>query len=380
MAVRTKHEHIWLGRNQSVVGRGPVLNKVVRCGKFYQSPPNSVKLSLPNGRMTVLRIHQERQLNPVADEVLALTAVVRPILSGVLYGLKADVAAETGGYENIKLKMLPRLRREGDGDIGICFEYAVHEAMNKNDTRVVERINDAIKICKIRTKEPKSILFGMEKTGSIQLIDTAKNILTNDSRVLAGIQGQPAKLRHRLNLLAAAFRRPATRAALPWSIQGLWKADLFVGSISSQQWVGTSVKINPTLLEGAAGLRIGIVPTRAGRSDKVHLDIGRRLVICPLHHDEDFMQIFYEGWRIVQAFLKADAQIPKEAFLPRPIDREVCKILAERREFPVADVIEALEIFSQPELLATDSKQVELQALQGESETGTLIAPVSRAT
>lgn len=44
--------------------------------------------------MTVLRIHQERQLNPVADEVLALTAVVRPILSGVLYGLKADVAAE----------------------------------------------------------------------------------------------------------------------------------------------------------------------------------------------------------------------------------------------------------------------------------------------
>src|SRR4029077_6713528 len=98
-----------------------------------------------------------------------------PILSGVLYGLKADVAAETGGYENIKLKMLPRLRREGDGDIGICFEYAVHDAMNKNDARVVERINDAIKICKIRTKEPKSILFGMEKTGSIQLIDTANN-------------------------------------------------------------------------------------------------------------------------------------------------------------------------------------------------------------
>ena len=86
-------------------------------------------------------IRQERQLNPIDDEVLALTAVVRPILSGVLYGIKADVAKEAGGFDNVKLKMLPRLRREGDGDIGICFEYAVHDAMNSNDGRVLERIS-----------------------------------------------------------------------------------------------------------------------------------------------------------------------------------------------------------------------------------------------
>jgi hypothetical protein len=327
-----------------------------------------------------MRIRRERQLNPVSDEVLALTAVVRPILAGVLYGLKTEVAAEVGGYHNVKLKLLPRLWRPGDGDIGICFEYAVHDAMNNKDPRVLERINDAIKICKIRTTEPHSILFGLEKTGAIQLIDTANHILTDDSRVLAGIQGQPAKLRHRLNLLSAAFRRPATRFALPWSIRGLWKADLFVGSLSSQQWVGTSVKINPTQLEGAAGLRIGIVPTRSGLSDKVHLDSDRKLVICPLHHDQDFMEVFYVGWRIVQAFLKADAQIPKESILPSPVEREVCKILAERREYPVVDVLEALIVFGQPELLSTEDKEVDLQSIQGEAETGTLIAPMSRTT
>jgi hypothetical protein len=38
-----------------------------------------------------MQIRQERQLNAVADEVLALTAVVRPILMGVLYALKDDV-------------------------------------------------------------------------------------------------------------------------------------------------------------------------------------------------------------------------------------------------------------------------------------------------
>ena len=82
----------------------------------------------------------------------------------------------------------------------------------------------------------------------------------------------------------------------------------------------------------------------------------------------------------MQSFLKADAQIPKEALLPRPIDREVCKIMAERREFPVVDVIEALETFSQQGLLATHEKKVDLQPLQGEAETATLIAPMSRVT
>ncbi len=327
-----------------------------------------------------MEIRREKQLNPVGDEVLALTSVVRPILAGVLYALKAEVVKEFGGYDNVKLKLLPRLYRPGDGDVGICFEYAVHEAMNNGDMRVIERVNDAIKFCNIRHCTPKSILFGIEKSGAVQLIDTAKNILTEESRALAGGVGQPPKLLRRLNTLAAAFRRPTTRLALPFSIRGLWKANLFVGSLESQQWVGTSVKINPTQLEGAAGLRIGIIPTRQGRSDKVRLDEGRGLVICPLHHDADFMQVFYEGWRVIQAFIAADGQIPKEVLLPRPIDREICRMLQERREFPVVDVIDALKHFGQPELLVTDTEQVRLVDVKGDTETSTLVAPLSRNT
>ncbi len=65
----------------------------------------------------VMRIHRERQLNAVDDEVLALTAVVRPILTGVLYSTKRDVVAEAGGYAGAKLKMLRRLHLAGDGDV-----------------------------------------------------------------------------------------------------------------------------------------------------------------------------------------------------------------------------------------------------------------------
>jgi hypothetical protein len=125
---------------------------------------------------------------------------------------------------------------------------------------------------------------------------------------------------------------------------------------------------------------VGIIPTRQGRSDKVRLDEGRGLVICPLHHDADFMQVFYEGWRVVQAFLSADAQLPKESLLPRPVDREICRMLQERRDFPVVDVVEALGVFGQPELLETNTGQVSLEIVKGETETSTVVAPLSRST
>lgn len=328
--------------------------------------------------MCAMKVRKERQLNPVSDDVLALTAIIRPILSGVLYALKADVVKEAGGVENVKLKMLTRLYRPGDGDVGICFEYAVHEALSQRDSRVSERVDDALKLCKIRANSsPKSILFGVEKSGAVQLIDTAKGILTDDSRTLAGKAGQPPRLLRRLNVIAAAFRRPTTRLALPNSVRGLWKADLFLGSVETQQWVGTSVKINPSQLEGAAGLRIGIVPTRQGKSDKVRIDEGRGLVVCPLHHDADFMQTFYEGWRVVQAFIGSDAKVPSEAVLPRPVDREICRMLEERREFSTLEVIDALKFFAQPELLETDAADVSLEKIQGETETSTILAPIS---
>jgi hypothetical protein len=85
-----------------------------------------------------------KQLNPVGDEVLAIAAVVAPILMGVLSALKRDVVDEAGGYSNVKLKMLPRLYRPGDGDVGICFEYAVHEATNNGDAQVLSRIESAV--------------------------------------------------------------------------------------------------------------------------------------------------------------------------------------------------------------------------------------------
>ncbi len=128
-----------------------------------------------------MEIRNEQHLNSIADEVSAITAEVRPILSGILLSLKADVVAEVGGRDSVKLKMLSRLRRPGDGDTGICFEYAAHDAIRRQEPRVVERVYDALAQCNVPGQEVGSILFGAEKQGSQQLIDTAGALLTEES-------------------------------------------------------------------------------------------------------------------------------------------------------------------------------------------------------
>ena len=197
-----------------------------------------------------ISIRAENQENSVGEEIAALIAVVRPILQGLLYGLNNQIVNTQGGHSKITLQLLSRLYRPGDGDVGICFEYAVHDAINRNDAGVIERLSDSMKkFCKVKGNETKSILFGAEKSGALRLIDTARNLLTEDSRLLTGAQAQPVKLRRYINMLSAAFRRPSTRLYLPASISGAWKADLFIGMRDTDRWVATTVKVNPNQLE-----------------------------------------------------------------------------------------------------------------------------------
>lgn len=330
-----------------------------------------------------LEIREERQASPVAEPVSALIAVVRPILAGVLQSIGLEyLDAYSRDRAKVPLKVLGRLRSEGDGDCGIAFEYAIHDAVHSGVPAVVERVNDALKHCKIYGSDPASILFAIEKQGSKQLISTDLELVTNDSRVLSGKRGQPVKLKKQMNTLAAAFRRPTTRLNLPQSIRGLWKADLFLGSPSPDHWVGTSVKINPTHLESAPGLRVAIIPTQSGRSDAVRLDAQKNLVLCPVPHDASFMQVFYEGWRLVQALCHSDFKMPKEVAIPNPAHREVARVFVERRDYPVLDVLDATAQFAQPHLLRTDTENVSSDTFQSSVTpgTGTVISPFSLST
>jgi hypothetical protein len=299
-------------------------------------PPSMDRGLNPQG-VYVMDVLEQRQENPVADPVEALVAVMRPMIMSIVHSLGRDVIEDAGlDRYQLPLKTIMRMRRSGDGDSGNAFEYAIHDAVLRNDAVVVGRLIDALSICRINTSDPKSIFFAMEKRGAQQLIATQLDLITDESRVLSGKQGQPVKLKKHLNSLAAAFRRSGTGLNLPQSINGLWKADLFLGSTESDHWVGTTVKINPGQLEAAYGLRVAIVPARAGlSSDRIYLYETKNLIVCPLPHDQSFMQIFREGWRVVQALCVRDCRMPSDADLPSPIDREAARVFVDRRDFAV---------------------------------------------
>ena len=289
------------------------------------------------------------QTNDVHSEYEALFSVIHPILYGLTMTLKQDIVKQVGGYDKISLELFTRLYEPGDGDCGICFEYAVHDAIINKNQDVLERIDSALsKFCKIKGDTPSSILFGAEKSGQLQFIDSVMEHLTDDSILLPGTKGQPIKLKRHINGVVSAFRKPQDREKLPSSINGLWKADLFVGNTNIDKWVGTTVKINPKQLESARGLRLGIVPCRQGKNDKIYKHETKNLIVCPVPYDQSFMEIFYEGWIIIKKFILARGNMPKEIDLPSGLDRLVCKELVARKKFPILDVLEVLKNMGQP--------------------------------
>lgn len=322
------------------------------------------------------------QKNAVADEVSALVAVVRPILIGLLYGLKGDVAAEVGGRENVKLKILPRMVRPGDGDLGICFEYAVHNAMLTGDADVTERIDHTLtRLCGVSGTSLGSILFAVEKSGSQQLINTNSDLITTESVLMSGVRGQPVKLGRHIGGISRAFRSNDARERLPASIAGVWKADLFLGKTDSDRWVGTSVRSNRLRLEGARGLRVGVVPANETGTDAPYKDEAKNLAVCPLPYEGAFMETFYKAWELVKIFLAADAQLPAANALPRAPARQVARMLAERRESPVLELVETLAAVAQPELLYTEDEQANVVLQRGNQLVmDMVIAPEARKT
>lgn len=319
------------------------------------------------------------QTNSVHSEYEALFSVIHPILTGLALSLKKDIVSQVGGYDKITLELFTRLYEPGDGDCGICFEYAVHDAITSKDSDVLNRIDSALsKFCKIKGDDPSSILFGAEKSGQLQFIDSVMEHLTDDSLLLTGDRGKPIKLKRHINGVVSAFRKPQDREKLPNSINGLWKADLFVGNNLIDKWVGTTVKINPKQLESAKGLRLGIVPSRQGKSDKIHKHETKNLVICPVPYDQSFMEIFYEGWDIVRQFIRARGNMPKEIELSSSLDRTVCKHLVDRKKYPVLDVIEYLKNMGQPHLLTVENCDANITSTSvQEMKINRIIAPIS---
>lgn len=301
-----------------------------------------------------MRILLSEQISEISDPVRSKFAMVVPVIEATLFALNGDRVARLGGLAQWTLADLAREYREGSGDAGICFEYAVHDAIARRDPLIWPFASEVLeRYCGI-PQGSESLLFGPEKDGRIPVIESVENALTDDSQLYVGYRGRPPKLKRHVRTIVRAFRRPDDRTGLPRSMRGVWKADLFLGNHIVDNWVGTSVKINRASLEGAPGLRIGIYPKTHARDDPRKDEI-LNLVLLPLPYDGDFMELFYKSFYLVRAFLDADARVPAEVRLPDAEDRYICRELEARRIFSILAVVEVLREMSQRDLLKDET-------------------------
>ena len=205
-----------------------------------------------------MKLSLEIQSAEVGEAVRARYTMTASILRAMLYSSKKEMVEALGGPAKITLEQLARIYQEGPGDFGVCFEYALHDSIRSRHQSIYPIVQEVLySFCKIKG-DPESILFGLEKNGSLNVVETAKASLTDDARVLGGAAGKPPYLKHRIAALERAFRNVKHRDRLPQSIRGLWKADLFLGSPKTEQWVGTTLKLNRGEFEPAPGLRVEI--------------------------------------------------------------------------------------------------------------------------
>ncbi len=316
------------------------------------------------------------QIDKVQDAVRAKMAMSVPILKALLHSLARDRINRLGGLDKISLHDLAREFREGYGDAGICFEYAVHQAIASANPLISDLVSEVLQdLCKI-PGGAESILFGPEKEGVIPILESVQQALTEDSVVYVGNKGRPPKLKRYIPKIINAYRRNETRNKLPRCISGLWKADLFLGNRGPDAWVGTTIKINPSQLQGAEGLRIGIYPKRNAQDIPRH-DGTLNLIRLPLPYDGEFMEVFYKSFFLVRAFFKADARVPAPVDLPDAEDRFLTQEFEKRREFPLLDVMSAIEALGQPGLVRTDDVHDEpVNAFLSESEGLQPVLPI----
>jgi hypothetical protein len=297
-----------------------------------------------------MRVLQSIQIGRIDDPVRSKFAMVAPVIEATLYSLRRDRVERLGGYDKVTVEDLAIEMAEGDGDAGICFEYAVHEAIANEDPLIHPLASEVLEqFCGIGGGSA-SILFGPEKDGAIPIIESVQDALTEDSRVYVGNRGQPAKLKAYIPQIVRAFRRNEERNKLPRSISGLWKADLFLGNPDSEKWVGTTVKSNATGLVGAQGLRIGIYP-KVNAADAPRKDDDLNLIRLPLPYDGAFMELFWKSFFLTRAFFRARGKVPPPISLPDAEDRFITEELAKRAAYPVRDVVGVIRDMSQRDLL-----------------------------
>jgi len=321
---------------------------------------------------------------PIEEYGRALYAVSRSILRALVDSLSTeDLTDLNTPLDQVRLRQLAKVVRldRDKGMRGDGFEWAVHEAIQGKEPRVVEHVHEALVRASphVKTTPPTSLLFGHERAKYLGFLDAVIDSAGTNSYLLPQGSGRPFSFGP---WVALAAEGQSAEATLNDRIKKIWKTDLFLSAEGDVRYFAATVKSNVELLEGGKGLRVAIVPEAPSSPFKPGVAYSHEhgLWVVTLPDPNGFMGLFNDGYKAVGRALCALGKQPQPPYYAKP-SAKAQKVQMQLESFGDARVIEvadALNEAAQQNLVNTLTRLVSVNApawLHIKSMTPSLIAP-----
>jgi hypothetical protein len=166
--------------------------------------------------------------------------------------------------------------------------------------------------------------------------------------------------------VATAAQGQAAEPHLAPRIKKIWKTDIFLSAVDDPRHFATTIKSNVELLEGGAGLRIGIVPESAqlpGWSG-VKYSQQHKLWIVTLADPNGFMGLFNDAYKAVAWAICTLGKHSQPIYYTKPSAKAI-RVQEQIERYPDATAIDieaALDEAAQQDLVTSKEKLVGVNA------------------
>lgn len=305
---------------------------------------------------------------PIDEYGRALYAVCRSVLRALIDSLsEEDLADLNTPLDQVRMRQLSKITRlERDkGMRGDGFEWAVHEAILGREPSVTKLVAEALKKSSryVKDAEPRSLLFGQERAKYLGFLDAVVDEAGTDAYLLPQGKGKPFKFGPWVSIAAQGA---IAEEQLNTRIKKIWKTDLFISSEGDPRNFAVTVKSNYELLEGGAGLRIGIVPESTNPQNREGVQWNRKhgLWVVSLADPNGFMGLFNDAYHsVARAIIKLGKQEAPPYFIkPSAKAQLIQEQLEKYPDAKVFEIEEALNDAAQQDLVTNVSKLVSVNA------------------
>jgi hypothetical protein len=265
-------------------------------------------------------------------------------VEGVLYSQRHELVNGRGGVDRVTLVDLSAWYNEKNSGLnGQCFEQAVHAGLRDGEDYIAPFVRQAARdLCGFKG-EVTSVQFAPENDRLRGSLTPAVSAVAAEARLYLGDGQMGPKLKDHILELARAVNSAVARRGLPPELAATYKSDIFLGSNAELKYAGTTIKINPELIEAGPGLPVAIYPQEPNRPETPRIDKKLDIVRIPLPYENAFTELFGIALKTVTTFLaERDARIPPWERLPEPDRRWICAELERRRDKPVVVLVQEL--------------------------------------